>query len=112
MIVYDKNTGDVIRSMPDDQDILTFFFHYPQEFKDNLASIMIENVPRDLKNYRVINAELIQKSNEEILEIKKYGKILTEEERLNIQLMPSQQEVQKAQTTMEILSLLQEVNAI
>lgn len=45
----------------------------------------------------------------EIQEIRKYGKILTIEERQLQKLKPSPEEVKKAENTIEILTLIQEV---
>ena len=66
MIIYNKITHEIIAKIPDNQDIFTVFFHYPQEFKDNLESIQISNPPNDLKNYKIIDDEMIRKTEEEI----------------------------------------------
>ena len=109
MIVYDKNTGDIIANIPDSQDFILYFRHYPEEFKENLASLHIAYPPRDLKNYKVVNEQLLRRTQEEIEEIRLYSRTLTEEERQLNKLKPSQDEVKKAENTIEILTLLQEV---
>lgn len=109
MIIYNKNTGDIIANIPDSQDFMLCFRHYPKEFKESLASLDIANPPRNLKNYKVINEQLLRRTQEEIEEIKLYRKTLTEEERQLQKLKPSQDEVKKAENTIEILTLIQEV---
>ena len=109
MIVYNKKNGNIIANIPDSQNIDICFKYYPDEFKKKLASLFVNNPPRDLNNYKVINNELIKMSEQEILEIRQYGKILTEEERLLNKLKPSPEEVKKAEQTIEILTLIQEV---
>lgn len=67
MIIYNKNTGEILAKIPDCQNMLTYFFHYSQEFKDNLASVKIDNPPKRLKNYKVVNGILVSKSEEVIV---------------------------------------------
>lgn len=109
MIIYYKTNGKIISVIPNDQNITTYYYHYPEHFKNNLESISPEVVPQDLENCRVVNGELVKMSDLEIKEIQQYGKTLTVEERLLNQSRPSSREIQKAETTIEILSLLQEV---
>lgn len=111
-IVYDKKSGNIIRTLPIDQDILTNFYYYPSEIKDNLSSIVSYNIPKDLRNYYIKDKKLMRKTEEEITEIKHFGRVLTEEERVNEMLMPSREEIQKAENTIEILSILQEVGVV
>ncbi len=114
-IVYNKVTGVIDRAISGDQDFKIFLSHFPKEYVDELESLPYDGMlPRPLGNYYVdvFTKEIKRYSEEIIKEKEKYGKILTEEERLNIQLMPSQEEIQKAETTIEILSLLQEVRVI
>lgn len=109
MITYDSRDGRIIHKIPDDQDIDVFYYHYPQEFKDNLRCISLEQYPNDLHLYRVLNNELVRYTDEELREISIYNRILSEEERLLEKLKPSMDEVRKAEQTIEILSLIQEV---
>ena len=109
MIVYNKNTNRIVAVIPTNQNIETFFYHYPQDFKNNLASIEIKHIPKDIENYKIINNNLIRMSDVEILETQIYGKILTEEERQLQKLKPSPEEVKKPEQTIEILTLIQEV---
>ena len=109
MIVYNIDTGDIVAEIPDDQDYLGFFHHYPEEFKENLASLSVANPPRDLENYKIVKEQLLKRTQEEIEEIKLYRRVLTEEERQLQKLKPSQEEIRKAEQTIEILTLIQEV---
>ena len=110
MIIYDITSGDIVAIVPNDQTIETFFFHYPQEYKDKLKALYtdIEN-PLLSNEFRVINGIITRKPEQEIQEVRTYGKVLTEEERVTEMLRPSYAEVQKAENTIEILELLQEV---
>lgn len=108
-VVYFKDTGLVDRLIGIDQEIDVYFYHFPQEYKENLDYIIVENPPRDIENYKVIDGELVRLSKQEIKELRLYGKILTEEERQLQKLKPSPEEVRKAEQTIEILTLIQEV---
>lgn len=114
-IIYNKNTGVIDRAISEDVDYKVLLSSFPKEFVDELDSLYYDGVPpRPLRNYYVDMEilELIKYSDDVIKEKQKYGKILTEEGRLNILLQPSNKEVQKAETTLEILSTLQEVGLI
>lgn len=118
-IIYNKKTGKIEYAMGNsdntEMDFRQVFSNHPQEYVDELASLFHEGVlQRDLSDYyiNVETLELTRHPQEVIDEKNKYGKILTEEERLNILLQPSYKEVQKAESTLEILSLLQEVELI
>ena len=112
MIIYDKRDGKILCNVPDGVDPLILYSHYPQEFKDNLAWLNISKPSLPLAYYKVENGSLIRRTDKEIDEIKKYKRILTEEERLNMLLTPSRTEITKAKNTIEILSILQEVGAV
>lgn len=108
-LVYNKINGEILRVLPDDQDVLTFFYHFPKEIKDNIEYMQIKNIPKNLKHYFISNGILKRRTTQEITEIQQYGRILTEEERLLKKLKPSPEEVRKAEQTIEILTLIQEV---
>ncbi len=109
MIVYDKRTGFIDAVVPN----LDYAYHYPKEFKDNLATLELEEYPKDIFNYRVVNGVLVRMSDIEIEEKRIYGRILTEEERFEKQMLdklkPTLEEIRKAENTIEILTLIQEV---
>lgn len=105
MIVYDKRTGLIDAIAPN----LDYAHHYPRDYKDNLEGLELEEYPKDIFNYRVENGKLTKLTKQEIEEKRKYGRILSDEERLLNKLKPSFSEVQKAENTIEILTLLQEV---
>lgn len=111
-IIFDKYTGDIKHLIGDDQNPDIYFHHYSDEFKASISILHSDTSPMDLTNYKIINNEIITRSDIEIQEINQYGKILTEEERLNILLQPTWKEVQKAENTIEMLSMLQEVGLI
>lgn len=105
MIVYNKKNGFIDAMVPN----LDYAYHYPKEFKDNLATLELEEYPKDIFNYRVVNGVLVRMSDIEIREKRLYGRILTEDERLLNKLKPSIDEIKKAEQTIEILTLIQEV---
>lgn len=109
MLVYNKETGEICNWISDDQDPKIFYRHRSKDFLKNLATLDVEDPPIDLYRYRVIDNQLIRKSDEEINEIQIYGRVLTSEERILEQIKPSFDEVKKAEMTVEVLSLLQEV---
>ena len=108
-IVYNKNDGMIMSVLEDWQNISVYYHHYPEEFKDNLDSITIDEVPQNLVEYKVVDKKLTLISKEELQDMQIYGRILTEEERQLEKLKPSQEEIQKAEQTIEILTLIQEV---
>lgn len=110
-IVYNKNTGKIISAISVDQEPSTYYQYFNEDFKKNLDWFKLEKVPYPLEDYYVdLNTKELKKhSQEEIEEKSIYGKILTEEERQLNKLKPSYGEVKKAENTIEILSLIQEV---
>ena len=103
-IIYNKYTGTIEGGIQDDQNYKIYYSKFPQEFQDSIEAIKIDKPPNDLKNYKVINGQIIRRSEEEIRELDTYGKILTEEERLEILLQPTREEIAKAEKTIEKLS--------
>lgn len=85
------------------------FQNYPDEFKKSLEKLYIEDFPEDLENYKIVEEELVRRSDIELIEIQMYGRVLTEEERILNTLKPSYAELKKAENTIELLSVLQEV---
>lgn len=108
MIVFNKNTGLVIaKTHPQNLDIL--YKDYSLEFRQSIDNICMNSSPKNIFDYKVYNRELVEIPKEELQEIKVYGKILTEEERLLRRLEPSHEEVTKAKNTIEMINLIQEV---
>lgn len=67
MVVYSKDTGQIRAILPDFQDPITFFHFESQEFKDNLATLQLENPPYNLiDGYKVENGDIVKKTLEEI----------------------------------------------
>lgn len=113
MIIYNKTNGFIMNQIPDNQDISLFYYHFPQEFKDNLEVLYDYLEPNELSNYRVLDGVLVELSEVETQDIEEHRRILSEEERFEIQMLkklkPSYEEIQKAENTIEILTLLSEV---
>jgi len=109
--VYNKATGKILAIIPDNQKIERYYYHYSEDFKNNLATLECENTPRNIVEYRVEveNGKLVKMTELEMQEMQKYRRILTEEERVLELLKPSEEEIRKAENTIEILTLLQEV---
>jgi len=106
---YNIKTKRIFNIVPDIQTMESYYFHHGKEFLKNMREIYLNIIPSDWQNYKVIDNELIRMTKQEIQEIKQYGRLLSEEERLLNQLKPSSEEIQKAQNTIEILTLIQEV---
>lgn len=94
--------------IPNDQKINVFFSKFTQQYIDDLEGLNINNCPRPLKYYRVINNEIVKKSDLEIQEIKKYKRVLTEEERKLKSLEPSIKEVKEAEIDIKMINLIEE----
>lgn len=108
-IVYNKNTGQIISAIGIDQVPDRYYRNRPEEFIKNIDYIDINNVPFPLCNYFIKDGEICEYNDEEKFEIRRFGKILTVEERLLEKLKPSLEEVENAKQTIKILSLMQEV---
>lgn len=66
IIIYDKRDGKILCKASDVPNPLILYHHYPQEFKDNLSWLSIDNPPRDLRNYKIVKESLVKKTPEEI----------------------------------------------
>ena len=109
MIIYNKYTGEIYSMVSDDQDPKILYKDFPDNFKNSIAMLNINLDERNLQNYKIMNKQIVKRDEIDIQELRHYGKVLTEEERLNILLAPSRDEIQKAENTIEILTLIQEV---
>lgn len=108
-VIYERDTGRIIAAISSDQDYKIYFKEWGQDFIDNLASLTIDKVPNKIAYYYVKNDELVKYSEQEIEEKRQYGRILTDEERQLNKLKPTLDEIRKAENTIEILTLIQEV---
>lgn len=102
MIVYEVETGITLADVPCNVD-------YSRYSDKELDVIEIENIPSNWRKCKVVNNELVKMKQFEILELRTYGRFLTEDERQLQKLKPSSEEIKKAENTIEILTLLQEV---
>lgn len=104
----------IVRQLPINQSINDFFYHFSEEFKNDLSELIINNNNNiNSSKYKIFNKQLIPLTEDELVEISRYGKFLTDEERFEINMLeklkPSHDEIQKAENTIEILELLSEV---
>ena len=108
-VIYNKNTGIILNAVSDEINYKDYYIHFGEDFISELDSVKIENIPMPLTNYYIENGEIKKYTEQEIKEIEIYGRILTKEERQLEKLKPSLEEVRKAENTIEILTLIQEV---
>jgi len=106
-LIYNKLTGEAVGLIGKDQNVQGFFRNYDD--KEHFAELECDDIPRDFSNYKILENKLVKKSEQEIEELQRYHRILSDEERLLNQLKPPAEEIQKAQNTIEILTLIQEV---
>ncbi len=109
VLIFNKFNGNIVAQIPNNQNYLTFLHHYPEDFKKNLDYIIYDELKEDIRFYKVENNLVVKRPKIDIDDILRYGRILTEEERLLELLKPSEEEIRKAENTIEILTLLQEV---
>lgn len=83
-IIYNKTTGRIEGGLDDKIDHRVYYLKFPQEFLDNLEVIQIDKPILILRHYKIIDGEIVRMSDEEINEIDKYGRMLTDEERQEI----------------------------
>ena len=116
MVIYSKSTGLVVCKLPAGQTIDSFFFHHPQEFKDDL--VVFEGDATELDNPDIEYAKIeknkaVELNDIEVKEIILYGEILSEDNRGEINLLdsikPNYDELQKAKRTIEFIDLMSEV---
>lgn len=108
-IIYNKETGEIFSAISEGQDYKRYYRDWGKDFVNGLESLKVDNVPMNLGDYYVKDGQLVKHTEQEIEEKRLYGRILTEEERLLNKLKPTPKEVQKAENTIEILTLIQEV---
>lgn len=112
MILYYKDTGMIFRKCIPDQSLESYLYHYNENEKKNIGVIYGQD-DINIRNKIFDNGLIRSMTDIEIDEIFKYGKILLESERLENQLLnklkPTLEEIRKAENTIEILTLIQEV---
>lgn len=105
MLLYNKDTKLIDRKVtpnPIDIDM------YMENFKGNIVPLFgYDDI--DVFTHYIENGKPVKMTEEQQKEAFKYGRFLTEDERMLEKLKPSIEEVRKAEQTIEILSILQEV---
>lgn len=109
MLIYNKISGQVIAQISSDQTLDTYGYHFPAEMKESLGVIHTDYILENHKYYKVIEGQVARMSEQEKQEVSLYSRILTEDERVLNKLKPSHEEIQKAEETLKLLELLQEV---
>lgn len=115
MIVFDIRNGNILMSTDQSNvDYKKMLHHLGEDILSHLSCIdgYLENVDE----YKVIGGELIKRDSVEINNFIKYGRFLSVEElaekenaELLNKLIPTSKEIERAETTIEILSVLQEM---
>ncbi len=108
-IIYNKKTKEIYSAISKDQDRNIYYIHFDEEFRNNLDEIIVEKIPGNLSDYIVENNKLKRYSDIEIEEKNKYGRILTEDERILESMKLSMEEIKKAENTIEFLDILEGV---
>lgn len=108
-IIYNNVDGSIVDVINEDQNIEIYYQFYPKDYVKNLRELFVETYPHDIQNYTIRDGKFIKRSPLEIGELEIYNRILTDEERLLNKLKPSIDEIRKAENTIEILTLIQEV---
>ena len=113
MIVYNLETGKILVEIPNNADPYRVLRNRKDIKENNIGTLVIEKPIGKIAKYMVKNNELIPLSESEENEMRKYRRLLSEYERMEIKLLedlqPSYEEIQKAENTIEILELLSEV---
>lgn len=109
MLVYKIDTGQIIAKIPRDQTIELFYMYEKDAFIDSIDVLTLDEYPLNYREFKVVDKNLVPLTEEEIMEVIEHKRFLTEEERTLDEFKPTHEEIQKAETTIEILSLLQEV---
>ena len=107
--LYDTNTKIVMSRVTENIDIYKYMDFLDDAIKGNTGYVLLNENMSHYRNCKIIDEKLVEMSNREIQELQQHGKILTEVERMIVSLKPSYKEVEKAEQTIDILTLLQEV---
>lgn len=109
-IIYSKSNGRIITVIEDYMDYKQMFSKFENDFVEDLDELLSDDFSsNNITRYKVVNGELIEYTDLELEEIVKYTRILNDDERLLLQLKPSHKEIQNAENSIEILTLLQGV---
>lgn len=118
LVVYNTITGEIIGVTGTDikednsgyrQTVEVFTQNFTPEKKLHLNGIYVESVISPIYEFKIVDEKVVKRDIDEIDEIRLYKKLLTSEERLLNLLKPTHEEVQKAEETLKLLKLLQEV---
>lgn len=109
MVIFDKRHLNTKGVTDENQTLESYCSNFSKDDLALLDSIYLENVPQNYRDYKVVNEKLVKMNNVELNEVRKYNKILTNSERRLESLKPTLKEKEKADNTIEILTLLQEV---
>ena len=109
LYLYEKETGNYYDSVSGNDSFDSFTTHYNEDLKSKLSSIYVDEMPLNVNEYKVVAGSLVKKTEEELEETRKEGKILTEEERELLKLIPSFTEQIEAEMTVTIINILMEV---
>lgn len=105
MLVYNVDSGLILAKIPIGQP-----YNY---FKGNNSHLILDKIPSDWRDCKVVNGELVKLSQVEITELKNYGEILSKEKRHEINLLrkltPTQKEIEDAEKTIDMANFIQEV---
>ena len=109
-VIYKKDNG-VILGVYDHLQTLQNIFHNStiEEINKEVSTFHSQDIPYNFRDYKVVNNEFVMLSDIEKREILRFGTILDEYERTLESLKPHYKEIQKAENTIEILTLIQEV---
>lgn len=106
MVIYNKVTGLIKRVIHPDDMIEAYRDYYKDDIN---IEIIPENYQANPNTDYVVSGIITPMDDSQIKELDVYGRFLTEDERLLEKLKPSMDEVRKAEQTIELLLLLQEV---
>lgn len=105
-IVYNNKTNSILSIISKNQKPRTYK-NIPLE---DISLLISDWYPEEnMQYYKVKNNKIVKRSQTEIEELQRYRRILTPDERTLNKLKPPHEEIQKAQNTIEILTLIQEV---
>lgn len=111
MYIYDKKYGNIIGKTLGSQHLDGYYHHLPELLQFHSSTYSNKNI-ENYRSYKVIEGNIVKMSVLEIEELRLFGRVLSPDERLIESLKPSIQEIQKAESEIEILTLLNEVDVI
>lgn len=109
-IVYNKNTLYIENCLSDNIDIERFYSHLSKkEFHNSFGIISYPHYISRFSYKLNESLEIVELSKQEKDELKQFGRVLSQEDRILNDLKPKYKEVEKAKQTIDLIDMVEDV---